>query len=575
MKKILTALFMMLPVLCPAREVEIKILQTSDIHGNLFPGAFSSMATTKGGMSHIWSVVRENHDTYGDNMILLDNGDILQGDPSVYYSNYIDTTSTHVVAEVMNYLHYDAGNVGNHDIETGRKVLDRWANDCNMPILGANILDKATGEPHFKPYEIFERDGVRIAVLGLITPAIPVWLSEDIYEGLEFADMEETARKWIPVIKKQEKPHIIVGLFHAGQSGDIIGGYKENPTLELAKNVPGFDIILFGHDHLLENKKITNVNGDEVLLMNPANTGQAICEVTIKVELNDKGQMKKKSIEGQLTDVNLYEQSEKFLATFADWMERIYAFVSQPIGYFSEEVNSTNVFFGPSKLVDLIHRIQLDVTGADISFAAPISANATIPAGPILMNDMFKLYKYENSLYTIEMSGKEVKDYLEYSYGLWANQMASPADHLLLFKKHFSAGESMRSMLINPSYYFDSAAGIKYTVDVTKPAGEKITIESMANGSPFEMDKTYSVAVNSYRGNGGGDHFLKGAGISADELKTRIVKRSGKDLRSILAERIREKRNVHPQTLDAWRFIPEEYAREGIKRDKRLVSSRM
>lgn len=115
----------------------------------------------------------------------------------------------------MNYMGYDAGNVGNHDVETGRKVLDRWAGECNMPILGANIINEKTGEPHFQPYKVFDRDGLKIAVLGMITPAIPVWLSHDIWEGLRFDDMEETARKWIPIIKEREKPHIIIGLFHA------------------------------------------------------------------------------------------------------------------------------------------------------------------------------------------------------------------------------------------------------------------------------------------------------------------------------------------------------------------------
>ncbi len=192
MKIFAAALLCLLPAICPAKDVEIKLLQTSDIHGNLFPENFITMTPAQGGMSRISTIVKNYREKYGDNVILLDNGDILQGQPSVYYYNYVDTLSPHITAQVMNYMGYDAGNVGNHDVETGRHTLDRWAKDCNMPILGANILDKNTGEPHFTPYKVFERDGVKIAVLGMITPAIPAWLSEDIWEGLTFVDMEES-----------------------------------------------------------------------------------------------------------------------------------------------------------------------------------------------------------------------------------------------------------------------------------------------------------------------------------------------------------------------------------------------
>lgn len=139
---------------------------------------------------------------------------------------------------MMNFMGYNAGNMGNHDVETGRTVFDRWAGDCRFPILGANIVDTATGETHFKPYEVLERDGVKIVVLGMITPAIPVWLSENLWKGLRFDDMEETARKWMKIIREQEKPDLVIGMFHAGQDAQLMGGkYRENASVEVACNV--------------------------------------------------------------------------------------------------------------------------------------------------------------------------------------------------------------------------------------------------------------------------------------------------------------------------------------------------
>lgn len=571
MKIFAAALLCLLPAICPAKDIEIKLLQTSDIHGNLFPENFITMTPAQGGMSRISTIVKNYREKYGDNVILLDNGDILQGQPSVYYYNYVDTLSPHITAQVMNYMGYDAGNVGNHDVETGRHTLDRWAKDCKMPILGANILDKNTGEPHFTPYKVFERDGVKIAVLGMITPAIPVWLSEDIWEGLTFVDMEESARQWIPIIKSKENPDIIIGLFHAGKSGTVLSGFKENPSMEIARNVPGFDMILFGHDHLVENRKIENIAGDSVLLMNPANTGQVLTDITLKLSLDDNGKVIGKSIDGTLADVNKYQPDKEFMSLFAPQIDTIRQYVSEPVGFFTDSITSDDVLFGPSKLIDLIHEFQLESTGADISFAAPISTNASIKAGTIHMSDLFSLYKYENALYVLQLTGKEIKDYLEFSYALWTDRIEKDGDHLLLFKEQQGAGEAMRAKLKNPPYNFDSAAGIKYVVDVTKPAGEKITITSMADGTPFDMDKTYKVALSSYRGNGGGEHLTKGVGLDSKGIADRIIYRSKTDLRSIIADRIRKKGRITPRTLDTWKFIPEDVARKAAEKDALLL----
>lgn len=115
-----------------------------------------------------------------------------------------------------------------------------------------------------------ERDGVRIVVLGMITPAIPVWLSENLWKGLRFDDMEETARKWMKIIREKERPDIVIGMFHAGQDALLMGGkYRENASLDVARNVPGFDIVSEGHDHCRECKKVRNIAGDSVLVYRP------------------------------------------------------------------------------------------------------------------------------------------------------------------------------------------------------------------------------------------------------------------------------------------------------------------
>lgn len=553
------------------REVKLKLVETSDIHGNYYPYNFISKEAWGGSLARVHSFVQEKRKEYKENLILVDNGDILQGQPSAYYYNYMDTLSTHLCADMLNYMGYTAGNMGNHDIETGLDVFDRWVGDCRFPVLGANIMDTATGKTHLKPYEVVTRDGVKVVILGMITPAIPIWLSENLWQGLRFDDMEETARHWMAVIQEKEKPDLVVGLFHAGQKAIRMGNkYNENASLEVAKNVPGFDIVMMGHDHARECRKIVNVAGDSVLIINPASNGLVVADVDVTLKLKN-GKVQSKEITGALSEVASYGVSEAFMTRFAPQYETVQKFVSKKIGTFTEGITTRPAYFGPSAFIDFIHSLQLDISGADISFVAPLSFDAEIKKGDVTVSDMFNLYKYENMLYVMKLSGKEIKDFLEASYYIWTNQMKSADDHLLWFKERAGEAATDRTAFQNYSFNFDSASGILYTVDVTKPKGEKITILSMADGTPFGMDKMYKVATNSYRGNGGGELLTKGSGIPQDELKDRILFSTDKDLRFYLMNYIEKKKTLNPRALNQWKFIPEEWAVPAAKRDYEVL----
>lgn len=542
-------------------EVTLKLIETSDVHGCYFPYDFIRNKPMKGSLARVSSYVKEQREKY-ENVILMDNGDILQGQPVAYYYNYMDTISEHVCAAMLNYMKYDVGTMGNHDVETGHAVYDRWVRQCNFPVLGANIVDNKTGKPYLPPYQVIEKEGVKIAILGMITPAIPSWLPEQLWSGLHFEDMEDCARKWVKIIREKENPDVLVGLFHAGPEGNKLDNVVENGSGNVAKSVPGFDVVFMGHDHARRNEKVVNVEGDSVLLIDPANMSKVVSEVTFTIKKQD-GKVVSKQVEGKLVNMDGYAPDADFMNIFSGAYETTMDFVSRNIGRIEHTISSKEAFFGPSAFVDLIHQLQLDITGADISFCAPLSAYAEIKKGDICVSDMFNLYKYENLLYTMKLTGKEIKDFLEMSYALWTNQMQSPDDHLMLLNEEDNGFGRFK----NPSFNFDSAAGIIYTVDVTKPQGEKIRIERMANGEPFDLNKTYRVAVNSYRGNGGGDLLTKGAGIPKTELAKRIVYSTDKDLRYYLMKRIEEVKVLEPKPLNQWKFIPEEWTVPASKRD--------
>lgn len=553
-----------------AKEVKLKFIETSDVHGNYYPYNFIENKEWSGSLARVYTFVEKEREIYKDNLILIDNGDILQGQPSAYYYNFIDTVSTHLTADMMNYMGYNIGNMGNHDVETGHAVYDRWIRECDFPILGANIIRVSDGQPYLKPYEILNRGGVKVAILGMITPAIPTWLPERLWSGLYFEDMEKSAKKWMKIIKEKESPDVIVGVFHAGKDAiRVAEKYNENASVTIAKQVPGFDVIMVGHDHARACFKVATTKGDSVLVVDPGSNASVVANVDVTLILKD-GKVIDKKVTGGLSDMDAYAPNENFMAKFAPQYNMVKEFVSKKIGVFTNGISAQFAYFGSSAFIDFIHSMQLSLTGADVSFTAPLSYNAEISAGDVRVRDMFNLYKYENMLYTMKLSGKEIEGFLEESYAIWTNQMQSKDDHLLLLKKD-DRGDKAKYRFENFSFNFDSAAGIIYTVDVTKPRGKKITIISMADGTPFDKNKIYKVAMNSYRGNGGGELLAKGAGIQQSQLKDRIISSTTNDLRYYLMHYIEEKGTLNPQPLNQWKFIPESWAKPAAERDYKLL----
>lgn len=556
-----------------SRKTEIKVAFTTDVHGNFFPTNYITREPMEGSLARVITVVDSLKKTPGgENLILLDNGDFLQGQPLVYYYNYIDTLSPHLASEVYNYIGYDATTIGNHDVETGHKVYDRWRQQNKMPLLGANVINVSTGEPYLRPYTVIERDGVKVAVLGLLTPAIPAWLPENLWEGLEFEDMVDAVRKWLPIIKERENPDIIIGLFHSGHDEtSMTGGYLENASVKVAREVPGFDAVLIGHDHQRFLQTVTNTAGGKVDVLNPANNAMAIGVLDFGIERDKDGRVVSKTLKSDIVDVTGAEPDKDYLDKFRTQQEAVADYVGRVIGNVSQEMSINDAFFGPSAFMSFLHRLQLEISGADISFAAPLSMNAVIHKGPMRVSDTFTLYKYENMLYAIKMTGKEIKDYLEESYNVWTKQITDEQNHIINFRSDNPTPADNR--LAKPAYNFDSAAGIDYIVDVTKPKGEKITILRMSDGREFHPDATYTVAINSYRANGGGDLLTKGAGITHDELKRRIVNATDKDLRYYLIKHIEANPDVEVEVIDNWKFVPENVAGKAIVTDRELLFS--
>lgn len=511
---ILTAMF----ASCSQKETTLTLLETTDTHGRYDEFANDAL------------IIKQMKAELGDRLILLDNGDDLQGTVFQYCSNQ-DPEHPNLTSEFLNYFPYDVACVGNHDIEAGRKVFDRVYSEAKMPVLAANVIDETTGEPYFTPYIILEREGYKIAVLGLLTPYVVTWVPERLRPGLRFEQLEAAAEKWVKTIQEKEHPDLMVGLFHSGfepQMQNLPEDHplgRENATKWVAENVPGFDIIFYGHDHRARAEKLTNINGEPVYVLNSGNrgVGLALAEVTFK-----KG--KKPSISISLMATDDEQKDENFLALIQPYIDRAEAYRQREVATLPVSISSDDIFSGPCLWVDEIHRCQMETVEAegihaDISMAAPLSSGKTIEAGMLKVSDFFTWYPFENALAVMALTGKEVKAFLEYAYEMK-----------------------------NPIYNFDCAAGILYEVTDKSPMGERIHILSMANGTPFDMEKTYNVVMNSYRSMGGGNHLINGVGWAQEDIKNHVVWQSDRDLRSLFIDWAAKKGTLDSEPLNCWKI---------------------
>jgi 2',3'-cyclic-nucleotide 2'-phosphodiesterase / 3'-nucleotidase len=578
--------------------VVLKIIETTDVHGAVFPYNFVTDKPADGSLAQLATLLKAERANPAQSVVLLDNGDILQGQPVVYYYNFENTKGPHILSRVMNSLGYDAGTLGNHDIEAGHPVYDKLAAEFHFPWLAANAV-RPDGSPYFSPYTVFTRGGVKIAVIGLITPWIPNWLPRQFWTGMRFEDMVVSAQKWVTVVREKVKPDLVIGLFHSGTDFTYGGLTETTPNNEnasqlVAAKVSGFDIIFTGHDHAATNKVVKAPDGRDVYIFGAQNAARNVAAVTATLTWNQARGAWDKEITGEVKPLTGIAADDAFLSSFAQQFGEVKSWVSRPIGRMSSRISTRDSMFGDSAFVDLIHNVQLAIAGkpdfglnaAEISFAAPLSMDAVIPTssdGTLYVRDMFNLYVYENFLYTMTMTGRQIRDFLEYSYAGWMATMASETDHMISFKKDAAGAlvldEKTKLPVMSTRYYnFDSAAGIRYTVDLTKPVGGRVSIQSMADGTtPFDMARTYSVAINSYRAQGGGGHLVQGARMDDAEVKAMksVTSATIKDLRFYIMKWIEgQAAALDPRPNGNWEVLPRDWVAKARALDMPLLYAR-
>ncbi|RDW17160.1 bifunctional metallophosphatase/5'-nucleotidase [Oceanobacillus arenosus] len=482
------------------KTATIDILYTSDIHGHVLPVLYGTNEEAEVGLAKYATVVKETR-AKNEDVIVLDNGDLIQGTPLMtYYLNHGSQKENPMIG-IFNQLQLDAGVIGNHEFNFGKEILADAINQSNYPWISANTLDLESGEPLFGPPYIIKTlsNGIKVAIVAVTTHYIPNWESPNHIKDIQFADAFSTLQRWVTNIREFEKPDVLVAAYHGGLERDPETGEPtetltgENQGYQMCEAIEGIDVLLTGHQHRTIVSSIHNV-----LVMQPGNTGQVYGKIAITLERNNnKWEITDK--QGALRTLENIEADPWVINYISELEESTQKWLDQPVGYIEGDMTIANPLqarIHKHAFIQFIQDVQMDVSGVDISVTALLNNTSTGFDPVVTMRDIVANYMYPNTLVVLELTGKDIKAALE-----------KTAAYFML--------DDQGQIIVNPSYLdpkpqhynYDMWEGIEYVINVTNPIGSRI--ESVTyHGVNLGVDKTYSVVLNNYRASGGGDYLM-------------------------------------------------------------------
>jgi 2',3'-cyclic-nucleotide 2'-phosphodiesterase/3'-nucleotidase len=471
---------------------DLIILHTSDLHGSVLPfNDYANRPSKRGSLAQVATLVANVRSTSDHPVLVFDSGDTIQGTPFEQFV-HVRWGEPSPTIEAMNRIGYDAMAVGNHEFNFGLEVLRRAERRADFPFLSANSLRVGTDEPAFRPYATFQAGPLKVGVLGLITTNIPGWEVPEHYVGLEFQLMDEAARRWVPILREEKGCDVVVVLAHTGfegnpETGELDGTEHENFVLRLTK-VPGIDLLLTGHTH--DDIPPQLVHG--VIVSQPDARAQMVTRIDLSFARAANGWAIKDwtgdnlAMRGTPADTEMME-------AFALAQQRVQTELDGPVGEVSGAVRVERCRLEDCAAVDLIHAVQLDASGADLSLASLLNASAPpLEAGPVNWRWIHAFYVYANSLTVVRLTGAQVRDVLEHTARFY-DGLECPEN----------GGCTVLTDPAIPLYNVDTMAGLQYRIDPTQPEGSRIR-DLRYKGSELDLDTTFTVACNSYRAAGGG-----------------------------------------------------------------------
>ncbi|MBI0157363.1 MULTISPECIES: bifunctional 2',3'-cyclic-nucleotide 2'-phosphodiesterase/3'-nucleotidase [Gilliamella] len=579
-----------------AATVDLRIIETTDLHGNMMNyDYFKDQYIDTFGLAKTANLIHQARKEV-KNSVLVDNGDLIQGSPMADYAlnKGLNKGDIHPVYKALNTLDYVVGNIGNHEFNFGLDFLQKSLAGANFPYVNANVYDAKTNKPYFKQYiildkKVVDRDGkqhpIKIGYIGFVPPQIMQWDKLNLEGKVIVKDITETAKKLVPEMKKQGAD-IIVAIPHSGVSAEPYKALAENSVYYLSQ-VEGINAIMFGHSHgvfpsddfkSLPNTDINTGNINNIPAVMPGQWGSHLGVVDLVIE-GDKSNWKVVSGKSEARPIfdsknkkALVDANKNITKVLKDDHEGTREFVGKPIGKVSTDINSYLALVEDTSALQIISDAQIDyvkqfvqgdpdLDGLPIlSAIAPFKAGGRkndptayveVKKGDLTFRNAADIYLYPNILSAVKITGKEVKEWLECSAGVY-NQIdinSSTPQYLINWDKF-------------RTYNFDTIDGVSYEIDITKPArydgscqlinpeSERI-VNLTYQQKPIDPNQAFLIATNNYRAYTGAFPGTGGKNVKFN---------SPDDLRVILSAYITNHTKKHGQvnvTVDNnWRIAP-------------------
>lgn len=497
MRRLLSLIFIIVfAILVPASTLQLTILHTSDIHGNIFPIDYATGEFDDVGLAKVSSFVNHMRST-NSNTIVIDTGDLIQGTPFSYYFARIDDSTVNPVIEAMNMIGFAASTIGSHEFSYGPKFLEEAVYLAEFPFLCANIVFEGSEDPVFRPYEIItleSDDGnLRIAILGLTNTLVEKWEDPEHIAGLSFLDPVCVAEKYVPLLR--EEADVLVVAYHGGFERDLATEEfsGENVGYEILKRVEEIDVMLTGHEHRTISEVV-----DGVLVSQPSSRASFVGRIELVLEnRDDSWQIIDKSVD--LVSMAAYDADKALLETLGVYENRVQSWLDQRAGFSVGDFHIGDHFEARLKdntLIEFINKVQMEASGASISCASILTDEITgWKTGPITIRDIISVYPLSNTLKVLRVTGADIKAALEKSA-----ECFTYTDNEIVLSESYLTSKSLHNS-------YDMWEGIEYIIAVDRPVGERV-LSIRRNGKPLEMDETYEVVLNSYRAGGGGGYYM-------------------------------------------------------------------
>lgn len=539
------------PIPATADTVDLVIAGTTDVHGWLRGwDYFGNVADTTRGLARVATMVDSIRGANPDRVVVVDAGDDLQGTPITAIA-LRDSLGANPIIAAMNTLRYDAAVIGNHEFNYGLGYLNRAISQASFPFLAANVYFP-DGRHAYTPWVMLARRGVHVAVVGGTTPGAMLWDRDKLRGRVEVRDIVPSVRVAVEEAR-QRGANVVVVVLHSGlnepASYDTVATElpSENVSARVAREVPGIDVIVYGHTH----KELADTTIGTTLLTQPRNWAGSLSVTRLQVVRAPGGWIVVRRRGGVLRARGRPEQ-ESVVAAIAQAHERTVEYTRAPIGTTTAAWRADSARVVDTPIIDFVLEVQRRVSGADLASTSAFNLNARFGPGAITMGDVARLYPYDNNvLRAVRISGRQLREYLEQSAKYFRQSV--PADSLI-------------DPAI-PGFNFDIVSGADYVIDLSQPIGSRITSLSR-NGRAIADTDSFTLALNDYRQNGGGGYaMLRGAPLVYDQQQV---------IRQLLIDEVQRRGTLRPEDYFArnWRLAPDSMAGVAYRAMRRLPFDR-